>query len=193
MNFILLIIQHLKKIIIMTGIEAIEKIKIMLGLEKTKEKFEKTASLMDGTEVYVEDEFIPGAQLSVITEEGLIPAPEGTHILENGTAVTVDAAGIIVEVSEAEAEAEEMAEEVKEEMAEEVKEEMTSEIVEAIAEVLAPIVSEMEKVKEELEKIKGDFNKFSAAPAANPVTNNFSAPTKTDSRIETLRRMKNQK
>ena len=177
----------------MTGIEAIEKIKIMLGLEKTKEKFEKTASLMDGTEVYVEDEFIPGAQLSVITEEGLIPAPEGTHILENGTAVTVDAAGIIVEVSEAEAEAEEMAEEVKEEMAEEVKEEMTSEIVEAIAEVLAPIVSEMEKVKEELEKIKGDFNKFSAAPAANPVTNNFSAPTKTDSRIETLRRMKNQK
>ena len=183
----------------MTGIEAIEKIKIMLGLEKTKEKFEKTASLMDGTEVYVEDEFIPGAQLSVITEEGLIPAPEGTHILENGTAVTVDAAGIIVEVSEAEAEEmeeekkEEMEEEKKEEMAEEVKEEMTSEIVEAIAEVLAPIVSEMEKVKEELEKIKGDFNKFSAAPAANPVTNNFSAPTKTDSRIETLRRMKNQK
>ena len=186
----------------MTSIDAVNKIKIMLGLaeeassEAVAEKFEKTATLTDGTEVYVEGEFEPGAQLSVITEDGLIPAPEGSHTLENGTEVTVDAAGIITEV--AEAAAEEMEEEEKEEMAEhedkkemeEDKVEMTEEVVKAVVEAIAPIVAELEKVKEEMEKMKGDFSAFSADSAANPLRNNSNDSKSIDSRIEALKKFR---
>jgi hypothetical protein len=224
----------------MTSIDAINRIKVMLGLEK--EKFEKTATLVDGTEVYVENEFEPGAQLSVITEDGLIPAPEGVHTLENGTEVTVDAAGIIVEVAEAAAEegfedvtvevetenpvAAEIIEEIIEVAAEvlapaleeaEIAEfkkkfkagmkktkleevvvatpaseeaaDITEDVLQAVVEAIQPIVEEIAVISEEMKKMKGDFSAFSADSAAAPLTNGHVA-TKTDSRIETLKKFR---
>jgi len=186
----------------MNATQAIKKIKLMLGLEK----FELTAKLVDGTPVYVEDDFVVGAQLSVITEDGLIPAPEGMHTLENGQQVTVDAAGVIVEISEASEEnledkdKEEMEDKDKdkeETMEDEDKdknkmdEEITEDIVSEIVNVISPLVEDLVKMKEEIDEFKKEFKekfeKFSAEPAGKPVKNNFSAAnTLVDKRIEKL-------
>ena len=184
----------------MNAQDAIKKIKVMLGLEK----FEVTAKLVDGTEVYVEDEFVVGAQLSVITEDGSIPAPEGMHTLENGQQVTVDAAGVIVEISEASAEEMEDKEEEEEKMEdkdedkdkmqdEEVVEEITEDIVATIVESIAPLVEDLVKIREEIVEMRKEFAKFSAEPAAKPVKNNFSATlTQTDKRLSMLAELRKQ-
>jgi hypothetical protein len=192
-----------KNLNFMNAQDAIKKIKIMLGLEK----FEATAKLVDGTEVYVEDEFVVGAQLSVITEDGLIPAPEGMHTLENGQQVTVDAAGVIVEISEASAEKLEEKEEEKEEMAkddkeedmakddkeEKMDEEITKDIVSEIVQAIAPLVDDLVQMKKDVEEMRKEFAKFSAEPAAKPVKNNFSATlTQTDKRMELLAQLRKQ-
>ncbi len=185
----------------MNAQDAIKKIRIMLGLEK----FEATAKLVDGTEVYVEDEFVVGAQLSLITPDGLVPAPEGMHTLENGQQVTVDAAGVIVEISEASAE--ELEEEEKEEMAkddeeedmakddkeEKMDEEITKDIVSEIVQAIAPLVDDLVQMKKDVEEMRKEFAKFSAEPAAKPVKNNFSASlTQTDKRMELLAQLRKQ-
>ena len=107
----------------MTALQAIQKIRIALGIEK----FEAVATLIDGTtKVHVDGEFAPGEQLHVVAEDGsFMPAPEGTHTTEEGMMITVDAAGVITAVEEKAAEAleEEVAveEEEKVEMAERLK------------------------------------------------------------------------
>ena len=127
----------------MTSTEAINKIKVLLGLdvETVKESFEATANLMDGTPVHTPGEFEVGAALHVIQEDGsMVPAPEGTHTLENGMALTVDAAGIIVSVEEKaeEAAAEETPAEAT--VAEEAMEEV---VVEDVPEEVAPVAEEV--------------------------------------------------
>lgn len=187
----------------MNAQDAIKKIKLMLGIEK----FSEQKSLVDGTQVEANPAFEVGAQLSVVAEDGLVPAPEGQHQLEDGLLLTVDAAGVIVEVSEVvsedlEKEEEEMSEdedkdkekmekEEKEEMEEEVVEEITQDIVSEIVQVIAPLVEDIVKIKEDIEEFKKDFSakfaKFSEEPAGKPVKNNFSAASSlVDKRIEKL-------
>jgi len=81
----------------MTKEEAINKIRILLGAETKTEAFAQ-ATLVDGTEVSVEGDFEVGKSLSVVTEEGNIPAPEGTHETTDGALVTVDESGVITSI-----------------------------------------------------------------------------------------------
>lgn len=75
------------------------------------------AKLMDGTIVkYDTPELVIGSMITVVTPDGEFPAPVGEHTLENGTVVTVDETGKVIEI--------------------EVKEEETPEVV---VEPIAPV------------------------------------------------------
>lgn len=176
----------------MTAQDAVSKIKLLLGLNETTEKFAMT-TLVDGTQVETEGEFVEGATLMVVTEEGSIQAPAGMHETTDGKLITVDEAGVIVKIEEVSAEPMEE-EEIKEEVKEEVKEEMmeeveievpaevapmvTEEVVTAIVEALAPVLDEVKTLTEEMKKMKEQYAKFSKEPAAPKVKRNDFAAEK---------------
>jgi hypothetical protein len=85
------------------------------------------AKLVDGTIVkYDTPELVIGSMITVVTPDGEFPAPVGEHTLENGTVVTVDETGKVIEI--------------------EVKEEETPEvIVEPIAPVTMAVSPEEKK------------------------------------------------
>jgi len=92
------------------------EIKKLLFTETTEESF-VDAKLVDGTIVRYESLEI-GSAFSVVGEDGeIVVAPDAEHELEDGTIVRTEE-GLIVEILEPEAEAEEE-EEVEEEMASE--------------------------------------------------------------------------
>jgi hypothetical protein len=160
--------------------EVIEKIKVMLGVEVKKHNFQATKTLVDGTEVYVEGEFAIGEALFVITEEGLIPAPEGDHETNDGFKVSVDAAGIITAIEPLEGEELKQVEEVKaEDYVEDKPEDMviveevsTDELINAIVESIKPLMDEIVEMKKELGKYKEKMEQFSKAPAGEPIKAN---------------------
>lgn len=201
-----IILKHSNKLIKhMNTKQAIRKIKIMLGAEAFMQK-----TLIDGTRVEAED-FVPGAQLSVVTEDGLIPAPEGEHTTDDGVKVVVDSAGVILEVSEVptvvledtdEDEKEKMEDEDKEDeemadkdkkkkkMADKDKEKM-DQSVDNIIEALAPVIEQIVEMKKELEDFKKKFAKFASEPAAQPISNNFNSTQSTlDKKIAILNQIR---
>lgn len=170
----------------MTANQAINKIRVLLGVEEpVTEKVElANAKLVDGTEVSVEGDFEVGKTLSVVTEEGSIPAPAGVHQTTDNMLVTVDEAGIITQIEEISDEAQEeeekeemeenkeevaMEEEPKEEMEEEEKVEMEEEMIIKIVDAMKPYFEEIKEMQKEVEEMKAKFQKFSKEPAAKPV------------------------
>ena len=82
--------------------------------EVVEHKFEDM-KLVDGTIVRIEPALEVGATVEVISEDGeTLPAPDASHELENGSIIRTEG-GLIVEILEAEAPAEEEAKEEKEE------------------------------------------------------------------------------
>jgi len=82
----------------MTVNEKIQKIKVLLGLEAPAPAPVKPAALnmyklTDGTEVA-----ISALEVGGIVTVGDQPASAGEHTLEDGTAIVVDAAGVITEI-----------------------------------------------------------------------------------------------
>jgi hypothetical protein len=158
--------------------EVIEKIKVMLGVEMKKHQFQATKTLVDGTEVYVEGEFAVGEALFVITEEGLIAAPQGDHETSDGFIVSVDDAGIITAIEPKEGEELPQVEEVEanEDYEDEKPDDMViinetteNELVEAVVEAIKPLIDEIVEMKKELGKYKEKMEKFSKEPAAEPI------------------------
>ena len=93
------------------------------------------------------DSWEVGKTVTTVTEEGdAIAIPEGTYELENGAILSVDADGVILEVSEVEAEEVE-AEKKEEEMK---KEEPVFVTEQQLAEAMKPILSALEKVAVQL-------------------------------------------
>ena len=82
--------------------EILERISTMLFSkeEPTEEKVElaqqKTA---DGQAIFDADAFEVGNAVFIVTEEGNIPVPMGSYMLEEGLKIEVDEQGVIVEVS----------------------------------------------------------------------------------------------
>lgn len=81
------------------------------------------AKLMDGTVVkYDTPELVIGSMITVVTPDGEFPAPAGEHTLENGTVITVDETGKVIEI--------------------EVKEETPEVVVEPVAPVAMAVTPE---------------------------------------------------
>jgi len=167
----------------------LNQIRVVLGLQVKL----ASAKLKDGTVVEAE-EFVPGAALVVVAEDGSkSPAPAGEHTLEDGSVVLVDESGAIVSLKPLEA-AEDVEEVVEEEakkvkMEEEegpidgsepespvgdaVKEAIAEKIEEAMKKVMMamePLVTEMAEMKSKMAKMEESYAKFAKAPAAGKIT-----------------------
>ena len=162
----------------MTGNQAIEKIRVLLGVQH---KFD-TAVLVDGTQVETEGALEIGKPLFVVTAEGSIAAPAGVHQTEDNKVITVDESGMIVSIEEIAPEAETPEVEVEVEMAEEeviieepMEEEkeievmLADEMIVKIVEAMKPYFEEIKDLKETVTEMKSKFQKFSKEPAAKPI------------------------
>jgi hypothetical protein len=129
----------------MNSKEVIQEIRTLLGFsEEPKAEIEMaSAMLVDGTEIQWEGELAVGVAIFVVTNEGLVPAPDATHEVEGGMLVTTEG-GLVTEIVEP-------AEEVEIEV--EAKEFATMEVFEiAVAELKAAIADLNSKVEKYGEK-----------------------------------------
>lgn len=165
----------------------LNQVREILGMEVKLE----SAKLQDGVTVIEYEKLEPGMPVFVVSEDGSTktPAPEGEHVLEDGTVIEVDAQGIIMEISAKEEEAieeeapvadeavvEVSGEEAKVEdpsmdvaMEEKIIEKVQEKIAEqmkAIFEAVEEIAKEVSTVKEEMSAMKTKMEKFAKAPAA---------------------------
>ena len=169
----------------------ITKLRVMLGssteevvvVEETKELQFAEAELVDGTKVVVEGELEVGKVLSVVTEEGEVPAPAAIHETTEGLLITVGEAGVIEAIEEKEAEATEVVEETEtevevelaeEELPIEAEEENQSDLLAGIAELLAPYTEEITELKKQVEYLGERLESISEEPAAKPIKRSFS-------------------
>lgn len=174
--------------------QVITKLKVMLGAEEVVETVElefAEATLVDGTQVYSEGEFQPGAILFVRAGEGADEdpfAPSGQHETESGMIITVGESGEITSVEEKDGEAEsvEEAEEtfdahedekkedekMEEEDKEEEKEFDAEGLIEAIADMIKPQAEMIDDLKKELSVLTERFESVANEPAAPKVTTN---------------------
>lgn len=79
----------------MNSKSAIARIKSILGLQPEKFYEGKTEQ---GLAIKMEGEMELGSMVYVATEEGLIPAPAGTHTLDDGTVLEVDEEGKLTKI-----------------------------------------------------------------------------------------------
>lgn len=185
----------------MNANEAINKIKLMLGLneettpaipEPTVENVELAeATLVDGTVVRVDGEFEVGKALVVVTEEGDVPAPDGAHETTDGYIVTTEG-GVIVSIEEKAAEEAPAEEEV---VVEEASAEFSEDFVNSIVDTLKPALAQIDALRNEIASLKSEFNKFSEAPATKKITNNLAdykaeAATKHEARFNALKQIR---
>jgi hypothetical protein len=124
------------------------------------------------TLAYEGEELVEGLAIFVITEDGNIPAPDGTHALEGGVTIETEG-GAITSISAEEVEVEVEAE-TEEEMSEEVAEQELGELHEALIKAMAS------EFKEQIATLKEEFNteikavkeEFGAQPAAEKTITN---------------------
>lgn len=138
--------------------EIVNKICVALGIEVKLEQMK----LNDGVTVIEADSFEPNNEVFIITEdEQRIPMPIGEYVVENGMLLIVTKEGVIAEVKEQEAPAEEEAPEVEvpeEEMKKDDKmidKATVKKTVESM--VKETFFSEMESLKEENERLKTEL------------------------------------
>ena len=89
----------------MNSKEVIQEIRTLLGFSEETEVAMASAMLVDGTEIQWEGELAVGVAVFVVTNEGLIPAPDATHEVEGGMLVTTEG-GLVTEIVEPAAEVE---------------------------------------------------------------------------------------
>jgi hypothetical protein len=142
--------------------------------ETEKENF-VDAQLADGTIVNIEPDIELGASVAVVTEDGIIPAPDAEHELASGEKI-VTVGGVITEIipTEEEVAEEEAAEEIEEEMSDEVAEPTPKTVIERteverkfaeLEEKLAEALKSNEEFKSQVVKTLEELSKEpSAAP-----------------------------
>ena len=124
--------------------------------------------LEGGTKIYTTAEsWEAGVDIYVVNDEGEeIPVPAGEYVLEDGTVIIVEEAGVVAEINAKKEEEEkpEMSEEEveqSEETAEESysKEDVLNLIEAAVSKLRTEFSSELEKKNEEIETLKAEFSK----------------------------------
>ena len=144
--------------------------------ENVETTFETEIKTADGelTLYYDGEELAEGLAIFVITEDGNIPAPDGTHALAGDITITTEG-GLITSVSADEVEDEvEVEAETEEEMSEEESNQELGELHEALIKAMAS------EFKEQIATLKEEFNtqikavkeEFGAQPAAEKTITN---------------------
>ena len=125
----------------------INKIKTLLGLEIKLEQMK----LENGT-VLEAEAFEAGAEIFIVNEEDRIAVPMGEYMLEDGKVLIIAEDGIIGEIKEMEAPAEEEAPEVEVEVEAEAETSTPKKVVESITKEM--FFSEIEKLRNEIAELK---------------------------------------
>ncbi len=182
----------------MNANEAINKIKLMLGLDNETTSVTSEAiianvelaetQLVDGTVVKVDGDFEVGKAIFVVTEDGEIPAPDGAHETIDGYIVTTEG-GVIVSIEE------KVMEETVE--VEEASAEFSEDFVNSLVGTLKPTLDKIDALRKELAGLKAEFSTFKEAPATKKITNNLQdykveAATKHDARFAALQQIRKQ-
>ena len=143
-------------------IEAINTLKVFLGMEKQEEvvKLAEQMKLDNGTIIEVESLEV-GAAVAIVNEECRIPLPAGEYKLEDGKILIVSEDGVLAEIKE-----EEEAEEPEMEQVEEEAPMMSEEPVKEAKKVVESTVKEtyfeeIEKLKAENEELKAKLTELS--------------------------------
>ena len=143
-------------------IEAINTLKVFLGMEKQEEKVVKLAEQMkldNGTIIEVEALEV-GAAVAIVNEEERIPLPAGEYKLEDGRVLVCTEDGVLAEIKDAEIETPEQ-EQVEEEapmMSEEPAKEIKKVVESTVKETF---FAEIEKLKAENEELKAKLTELS--------------------------------
>jgi len=186
--------------------QALRRLKIMLSSQYNFAE----ATLVDGTQVYSEGEFVPGAILFVRAGEGVSEdpfAPAGMHQTTDDKIIEVGENGEITKVEDVATEEAADEVEVKVEEMEEVEVEVpvatevlpvTEDLLNGIAELIAPFTEEIAMLTEEVVALKKRFETMAAEPAAPRVKNNFASvlaekETAAAKRFEALAKMRKSK
>lgn len=126
------------------------QIRQALGLSK-EIKLEAEAKLTDGTIIVSDTEFVAGANVMILAEDGsTLPLPVGEYELEDGTAFSVTEEGVIAEIYEEEAEEEVEAAE------EEAPAEDGAGAEEAVTEVVEEVVAATEDIAAAIDEATGE-------------------------------------
>ena len=143
-------------------IEAINTLKVFLGMEKQEEKIVKLAEQMkldNGTVIEV-DALEVGAAVAIVNEEERIPLPAGEYKLEDGRILVCTEDGVLAEIKDAEIETPEQ--EQVEEQAPMMSEEPAKEIKKVVeSTVKETFFAEIEKLKAENEELKAKITELS--------------------------------
>lgn len=169
--------ENIKIVVANSVIESTEEIAVENPEEEMEEDF-IDSKLEDGTVIKV-DKLEVGGLVEVADADGnYTPAPEGEHILEDGTKVVVDAEGIITEVIAPEADAEEeMSEDVEETFESKIENwfasKLESEEVKSLFQSISKyveqnekLISKFEEIEKENKELKEKFHKFSTEDSA---------------------------
>jgi len=125
----------------------INKIKTLLGLEIKLEQMK----LENGT-ILEAEAFEAGAEIFIVNEEDRIAVPMGEYMLEDGKVLIITEDGIIGEIKDAEAPAEEAAPEAEVEVEAEAETSTPKKVVESITKEM--FFSEIEKLRNEIAELK---------------------------------------
>ena len=165
--------------------EAFEQVSLEDGSYKLKENFDievidgeiKTvkeifidAKLVDGTVVKVAgDSLVEGAKVVVVTADAEIPAPDGTHELEDGTKIETKE-GVIVKVEEVVGDAEGGEVPEAEAPAIDAPMEMSKEMMELLKEFISKMGEKVSKMEQSYSSLQNEFNSFKKQPAGKKLS-----------------------
>jgi hypothetical protein len=156
----------------------LNEVKTLLGMEVKLAQMK----LQDGVTIIEAESFEAGYSVGIVTEEGIVPAPVGEHVLEDGRVLVIEQEGVIKEIKDAQTEQPEAEMEVEVEASEEVTEPTAKKIIETISK--ESFFSEIEALKKENLELKEQLVKLSEVkeevkevvennePAAEPIAFN---------------------
>jgi hypothetical protein len=144
----------------------LNEVKTLLGMEVKLAQMK----LQDGVTVIEAESFEAGYSVGIVTEEGIVPAPVGEHILEDGRVLVIEQEGVIKEIKDAQTEQPEAEMEVEVEASEEVSEPTAKKIIETISK--ESFFSEIEALKKENLELKEQLVKLSEVKEEVVVENN---------------------
>ena len=162
--------------------KVLNEVKTLLGLEVKLAQMK----LQDGVTVLEAESFEPGYSVGIVTPEGIVPAPVGEHILEDGRVLVIEQEGVIKEIKDAQTQEmpeSEMEVEIEASEETEVSQPTAKKIIETISK--ESFFSEIEALKKENLELRSQLEKLSEVkeettevvvennePAAEPIAFN---------------------
>lgn len=166
--------------------DAFERVVLEDGVYKLKENFEIEVSegkithvreifldavLEDGTKLKIEgEELVEGKKVMVVTEDALIPAPDGQHLLSDGTVVeTKDGLIAMVKLPESMEDGEQKDAEIVDEAKKKEGEIEEEEMYSMFKDMLQKISDKMKKMEDKMSSVEAEFRAFKSEPASKPI------------------------